>query len=425
MRKPFFFTVILVLIFFSLPGKTKNKIRYEKQPEDAVLKELESEREQLQTKQREASAQIREQLKKEESLAMFSDLDGVNPPLALTEFRALFHQPPQAQYATNTCWSFAATSYYESEIFRLTQRKMKLSEMWTVYWEYVEKVKGFIATRGDSYVGEGSESNAVNRIWKSHGIVPFEVFPGKTSPSGRFDHTFLFREVEAFLSYLRQNELWDEEAGIAQLKAILNRHIGTPPGKFVYEGKEFSPLSFLEYTGLQLNDYVEVMSTLRFPFYGYHEFLAPDNWWHSRDYLNLPLEEWYGVVKEAVRKGYTVCIGGDVSEPGKLGASDVCFIPTFDIPFSLIDQQSREFRIANETTSDDHGIHLVGYTRKGGFDWFLIKDSGRSARWGKFEGYYFFREDYLRLKMLTYTVHRDLLREILKNVQAADGKNSN
>ena len=44
------------------------------------------------------------------------------------------------------------------------------------------------------------------------------------------------------------------------------------------------------------------------------------------------------------------------------------------------------------------------------------KDSNRSSRHGKWEGYYFFRDDYVRLKMLTFTVHRDAAADILARV---------
>ena len=70
----------------------------------------------------------------------------------------------------------------------------------------------------------------------------------------------------------------------------------------------------------------------------------------------------------------------------------------------------------NGSTEDDHGIHLVGHTRLDDHDWFLIKDSGRSSRWGKYEGYYMYRDDFVRLKMLTLTVHRDVVADILARV---------
>ncbi|MBN2399906.1 MAG: peptidase C1 [Candidatus Aminicenantes bacterium] len=402
----------------------KNKVKYEKKYTDPVLKAMEEDREKEQKLADEATQAIKKRQKtKKEALenlerSLHSDLSGVFPPQSPAAFKSCFHFPPVAQYYTNTCWSFAATSYYESEIFRLSGKKIKLAEMWTVYFEYLEKVRRFVHERGESLVAEGGESNAINRIWKSHGIVPATVFPAINAAGQKHDHARLIDEIRVYLGFVKANSLWDEQDVLNHVTVILNKHLGTPQQRFVYNGKEMTPLEFLHNeTPLNMDDYVDVMSTSRYPFYTFQEFTVPDNWWHSKDYLNLPLGEWYGLVVKAIKSGYSVGIGGDVSEPGKLGSQDVCFIPSFDIPQSHINQDAREYRIDNKTTDDDHGIHLVGYARYRGHDWFLIKDSGRSARWGKHEGYYFFRGDYIKLKMLTYTVHKDILKNILPKVK--------
>jgi len=77
---------------------------------------------------------------------------------------------------------------------------------------------------------------------------------------------------------------------------------------------------------------------------------------------------------------------------------------------------SRELRIYNGTTTDDHGVHVVGWMNHAGHDWFLIKDSGRSARRGRFKGYYFVRDDYIKLKVLSFMVHRDAVVDVLKKI---------
>src|SRR3990172_5686730 len=96
----------------------------------------------------------------------------------------LFPQQPKnkdhlSQGNTGTCWSFSTTSFFESEIYRINKRKVKLSEIYTAYWEYVEKVRRFVRERGNSYVAEGSEANAVRRIWEEYGIVPAESYSSK------------------------------------------------------------------------------------------------------------------------------------------------------------------------------------------------------------------------------------------------------
>jgi bleomycin hydrolase len=165
---------------------------------------------------------------------------------------------------------------------------------------------------------------------------------------------------------------------------------------------------------LNLDDYVEFLSTLESPYYEHAEFTVPDNWWHSKEYYNIPLADFMATVKKAVRKGYGVCIGGDVSEPGYESHAGVAMVPTFDIPSEYIDENARQLRFANSTTGDDHGIHLVGYLEKNGKDWYLIKDSGSGSRNGPNPGYYMYHEDYVKLKMLGFTVHRDMVEDILK-----------
>jgi bleomycin hydrolase len=155
------------------------------------------------------------------------------------------------------------------------------------------------------------------------------------------------------------------------------------------------------------------MSTMKHPFWTQGELEVPDNWWKDATYYNVPLDDFTAAVKSSIQKGFGIGIGGDVSEPGKVYRDDLAYIPSFDIPAEYIDQSAREYRIANGATTDDHGIHLVGWAELGGATWYLIKDSGRSSRHGANPGYYFFRDDYVRLKMLTAMVHRDAIAELL------------
>ena len=151
------------------------------------------------------------------------------------------------------------------------------------------------------------------------------------------------------------------------------------------------------------------------PYDKFVEYEVPDNWWKNADYFNIPLDEFMSVLKNAVKNGYTVSIGGDVSEPGIDSWNKVAMIPTFDIPSDYIDEYARQFRFTNQTTTDDHGIHLLGMTTKNGKDWFLIKDSGAGSKNVEPRGYYYYSDDYIKLKMMNYTIHKDALPQSLKD----------
>jgi bleomycin hydrolase len=162
------------------------------------------------------------------------------------------------------------------------------------------------------------------------------------------------------------------------------------------------------------------MSTLTVPFYAKGKYDVPDNWRPTEDYHNVPLKEFYEIIMRATSHGYTVALGGDVSEPGLYGFEDAAIIPTFDIPQEYIDQDSREFRFDNQTTQDDHGVHLLAMMKVAGRDWFLIKDSMASAYWGAEKGYYYYRDDYLKLKMLEFMVHKDMVQPLMQKFEAQE-----
>ncbi len=426
MRQKIALTLFLLLCVL-LSGNNlnaNNKVKYKKYKKDKVLKAIANKRNDIKKEKKKITEEIIKKnsaLKKadrENRKIISTDMNGVFPPKSVSAFKKLFHFPPVAQYYTSTCWSFSTTSYFESEIYRLTGKKIKLSEMWTVYYELLEKSARYLKERGYSLVAGGGESNGLIRIWKKYGIVPAEIYNGFVVKNKKYDHIPLMRELRSYLDYVKKNNLWDIGNNLSHIRIILDKYMGKPPVEFSFQGKKYTPLSFLNnYTGLRMGDYYSIMSTKYYPFYTRQEFKVPDNWWHNKEYINLPLYKWYGIIKNSIKQGYTICIGGDVSEPGKLGEKDIAFIPDFDIPEKYINQDSREYRIYNKTTDDDHGIHLVGYKRYKGKDWFLIKDSGRSGRYGKFEGYYFFREDFVKLKMLTYTIHKDMLKGVLKRLK--------
>ncbi|MFZ5788352.1 MAG: peptidase C1 [Acidobacteriota bacterium] len=422
-------TVVLASISWAAtppptPTPARDRAVYQPKHRDPVLKEMEDAADAAAARAAEETARVRAERKaaseekesKEKTLRL--DVSAIVRPTSPEVFTRAFHTPPVAQYNTGTCWSFATTSFFESEVHRLSGRAIKLSEIWSVYWEYLEKLRGFLRARGDSLIAEGSQPAAVIRAWRLHGAVPAEAYPGVLTPDGRHDHSRLEKQLQDLAAWAKEHDVWDEERVLTMARAILDRELGAPPERVQWEGRTLTPEQFLdEVLGLRLDDYVAFVSTLEAPFWTRAEYTVPDNWWHDASYVNVPLDDWYRGLLGAVESGYTVAIGGDVSEPGYYGFEDIAVVPTFDIPAEYIDQSARELRFVNRSTEDDHLLHVVGHARAGGKQWFLIKDSARSSRWGKFEGYYFYREDYVKLKMLTYTVHRDAVKETLEKIK--------
>ncbi len=351
---------------------------------------------------------------KPEKKKMRMDFSSYQIPEAATEFKSTWHSPPVSQGLTGTCWSFSTTSYFESEIYRLSHREIKLSEMYTAYWEYVEKALRFVRERGNSAFGEGSEANAVTRIWKKYGIVPEDAYTGMLPGQEVHDHRAMYAEMKDYLASVKASNAWSEEAVTATITSILNHYMGEPPSLLTVDGKKMTPKEYLaRVVRLPLDDYVSICSFVEKPYYQTMDYEVEDNWWHDDSYFNVPLAEFMSVLKSAIRNGFTLDLGGDTSEPGYQGQAGVAMVPTFDIPADYIDGNARQFRFSNRTSTDDHGIHLVGYKETPSGDWYLIKDSGAGSRNNSHPGYYFYHENYVKLKMLDFMVHKDAAKEIL------------
>jgi len=345
------------------------------------------------------------------------DYEGKDIPKSIDEFTKVWSNDGISQGNTGTCWCFSTSSFYESEIYRLTKQKIDLSELYTVYWEYVEKAREYMRTRGKSFFGEGSETNAVIRMMNQYGVVPLVDYDGMKEGQVFHDHSIMFNEMKQYLKSLERDNAWNEEEALATIKSIMNFYMGVPPTTITYKGKSMTPLEFFNnVTKLKASDYVNFMSLMQKPYYSKAEYKVPDNWWRSEDYCNVPLDDFMSIIKKGIKSGYSLSIGGDVSESGYNANYDVAMVPSYDIPSEHINEYSRQLRFSNGSTTDDHAIHLIGYKENKDDLWFLIKDSGSGARNGKNNGYYFYHKDYVKLKTMTFTVHKDAAKEIMKKM---------
>lgn len=346
-------------------------------------------------------------------------LEDLDLPESIDEFETFWYNDPISQAWSGMCWCFATTSFLESEIYRVHGEKIKISELHTVYWEYVEKARRFIRERGNSLFAQGSEPNAVTRMWKKYGCVPAEQYTGLKPDQKFHDHSVMYKEMKTYLESVKDDNAWNEEQALNTIKSILNHHIGEPPKEFVYKGEVMTPKQFFEnVVRLNMDDYVLFMSLIEKPYWEKTIYDVPDNWWKSHDYYNVPLDDFMKLIKDAIKEGYTLSIGGDVSETGYNSHYEVAVIPDYDIPYEYIDENARQFRFSNGTTTDDHGIHIVGWKEDdSGMMWFLIKDSGSGSRNGPNKGYYFYREDYIKLKMMNVMMHKDAAKNILEKFE--------
>ncbi len=348
-----------------------------------------------------------------------SFLKKLHLPEHFSEFKTVPHWPTINQDTTSACWAFATTSFLESEMQRLGLDTVRLSMMFPFFHAYIEKVRRFVQTKGQSRVAPGGLFSDVLDMVQKYGLVPYSAYPGLPAGRQTYNQKRMYRQIDSLLQKVKQLQIWDEDLVLYKTRQILYRHMGVPPQVFTYRGRRYDPKSFLKrVVRLPWHDYLMVTSFTYAPFFQFVELKVPDNWAHQKCYFNFPLKLFYSGLQNAIKKGYSLAIDSDISEPGRKGNLDATFVVPYDIPGKFIDQQARQLRFDNHSTTDDHLMHLIGFTHNHGNDWFLVKDSWRSAWYGKkeFNGYYMFHENYIRLKVLAYLVHKEAIQEIANKV---------
>lgn len=349
--------------------------------------------------------------------------------------------PVKDQFRSGTCWSFSAVSFLESELLRMGKGEFDLSDMFPVYSCYYLKGEKYVRLHGDCYFTTGGASNDVVDVLKNYGVMPEEAFKGLEYGVNKHDHSELDRVLKAFLKGLVDGKtitpVWKNA-----YKGILNTYLGEVPEKFEYNGKEYTPRSFADELGLVADNYVKLTSFTHYPFYSNYEMDVPDNWNHGIVY-NLPLDEFESVVDYAINNGYSLVWGGDVSEQGfswKNGVAIIADIESEDIkgtdrdhwesmsdkekqaaaykfekivPEKQIDQAERQKYYDEWTSTDDHGMHLVGIAKdQNGNKYYKIKNSWNTSN--PHNGYIYMSSSFFRGKTLDIMLHRDAIPAELK-----------
>lgn len=315
------------------------------------------------------------------------------------------HLPVISQGSTGTCWSFATTSFLESEIIRKGFPEMDLSEMFFVYYGYQNKAKQYWLYHGNNNFDQGGQAHDVLKVLKEKGLAAFDDFPG-IKTDGRYRHTELVQTLKAKVEEINVEEKNFRANNTSKLNDILKEYLGNPPRKTQTPFGDMTPVDFAGKLSINADDYIEFSSYAHHPFYKPFVLEVPDNWAHEL-YYNLPVDELIEVIDNALNNGYTVCWDGDTSEKTfthKKGKADV--------PKKLVgkvDQGLRQETFFDRATTDDHLMHIVGISEDtSGRKYYYTKNSW-GAESNEFGGYLHMSEDYVRLKTIAIMLHRDAI----------------
>lgn len=325
--------------------------------------------------------------------------------------------PVISQGQTGTCWSFSSTSFLEAEIIRISGKQIDLSEMFNVRHTYPKKAWNYVMRQGKAQFSEGGLNHDVINSAQKFGIVPISAYSGLTGNATILDHSKMVGELEALLKPYTDPSKKLDPKWKKEVSDILDKYMGADISEFTYEGKKYTPKSFLEMTKLKLDDYVTISSFTHEPFYKKFILDIPDNFAYGSFY-NLPLDEFIQNIDNALDKGYTLALDADVSERTFSAKSGVAVIPENEADNKAILTEIKkeknitpEFRqqeFENFNTTDDHLMHIVGKLKdQKGNIYYKVKNS-----WGTDNGnggYVYMSVPYMKLKAISVLVNKNAL----------------
>lgn len=355
------------------------------------------------------------------------------------KFTKVYHldaTPVQSQGKTGTCWSFSGLSFFESELIRKGNKNPDaLSEMFVVRKSYENKADKFIRMDGKINFSEGGAFHDIPWVIKNYGIVPYDVYNGLNGNES-YDHAEFFEvlngSVQGLLKYMSASSNGISSNWKPAVNGILDAYVGKDIKEFEWKGKKYTPQSYATSIGLTMDEYVSLTSFTNHAPYAKCQLAIPDNY-NWGDSYNVGLDDLMSTVSNALANGYTVAWGADVSEKGFSFKNGIALVPEDPSTIQVSGKDNRNYNDAgadrnsnaflsptkeisvtaelrqkgydNKTTTDDHGMHIVGmYKDQNGTNYLLVKNSWGTGNYPK--GYLYVSEQYFRLKTINIYLNK-------------------
>ena len=344
------------------------------------------------------------------------------------------------QNRSGTCWDYSTLSFFEAEILKSTGKKYDLCESFVANKTYMERAIQVVRYHGDCQFAQGGSAEDVLSTLKNHGICPEGAmpFPGSLYGDSLNNFNEFFSLLEPYVAAIaKSNSKKISNQWKAGLQGILDAYLGKCPEKFSYEGKEYTPKSFVNSLGLNLSDYVSITSYTHNPFYTGFAAEVKDNWRFPLSY-NVPMDEMMQIIDNAIDKGYTIAWGGDVSEEGftrkglayavdskatqSLAGSDMAkwlkLTPAkknsildslgCNVPEIVPTQELRQERFDNWQLTDDHGMHIYGIAKdQNGKEYYMVKNSWGES--GDYKGTWYMTKAFIAANTMDFLINKNAI----------------
>lgn len=348
--------------------------------------------------------------------------------------------PVKNQKNAGTCWSYSGLGFLEAELLRTKKKTYDFSEMFIVRNTYMDRAEKAVRMHGDVSFSQGGSFYDVIYGMEHFGLVPDEEMPaGVMYGDSLSNHTELSALTDVMVEAIAKGKLkklqYSPDGEALWHKAVAAVHdiyLGANPEEFTYEGKKYTPKTFYESTGLKADDYISITSFTHHPYSEWFAIEVQDNWRWGLS-LNVELDEMMDIIDNAIKTGYTVLWGADVSEDGftrdglavypdvdasveQIGTDQARWLrlPLTEkrdkltkspLPQKKVTPEERQRGFDNYETTDDHGMLLFGTAKdQKGNPYFMVKNSWGIT--GKYDGIWYATPEFVRAKTMNYVVNK-------------------
>jgi bleomycin hydrolase len=343
----------------------------------------------------------------------------------------LEHTDIKNQASSGTCWSYSTNSFLESEMMRMGKQPIELSPMFSAHCVYMEKAEAYVRMHGAISWGDGGEAHDVINMYAKYGAMPQEAYTGLNYGTSKNK----FAEMQAILKSMLDAVVSNPNGKLTPswkkaYNDVLDSYLGAIPEKFKWDNRTYTPKTFAQdRIGIHPEDYIEVMSVTTEPYYKKAMFMVPDNWALARAY-NVKMDDLTDIIDNALNKGFTVEWATDVTEKYFSGKEGIAYVPEKDYEdmddsekkyiFSgpkderAITPEMRQAAFDDYTTTDDHGMHIVGLAEdQNGKKYYIVKNSHGDK--SDYKGYIYVTKAYVRYKTTALLLHKNGIPVDLRN----------
>ncbi len=343
------------------------------------------------------------------------------------------------QNKSGTCWSFSGISTLEDDILRRGKGEVDLSEMFVVRNAYIDKAKKYIRTNGKINFAQGGSFEDVLEMTRRYGAMPEEAYKGLNYGEEKHSHYEMEAALKGYLDGVMNNGLRTKKLTTAWLpgfEAILDAYLGKVPETFTYKGKTYTAQSYAKELGIEPDNFMIFTSYTHHPFYEKFALEIPDNWLWSES-INVPMADLEAITDNALKNGYTVFWGADVSENGFKWSNGIAVNPAEKDEKDMTDseqarweklsdkeraaerykingptkekvvtQEMRQKGFDSYETTDDHGMVIVGIAKdQAGNKFYKVKNSWNTKH--IYDGFFYVSVPYFLEKTMNIGVRKE------------------